>query len=205
MHTTYVFIIGRPCSGKSTVRRLLIEALKVKKPAVTILELDDFYRLRKIFEEDTGFERHVPTSDRGVKVIDPGIWTDLDAYLIDELTRSHPAGACIFVELARRTYLPFFSAIPPDVASNTLLVYVDCSVDAAWKRNERRKASAPLRYISKEEMLSTFAEDDFNELKNWAGERLVTVDNEADEAALKKSALEIVSERILPLLQGSRS
>ncbi len=51
----------------------------------------------------------------------------------------------------------------------------------------------------------TFAEDDYEDLQSWAGDRLVIIENDSDEKSLEEAVLQIVSERIIPLLQGNRS
>lgn len=200
MPSVYVFVLGRPCSGKSTVRGLL--GAWLRRESVDFVERDDFTRLEEIFQEDIALKRHAPTTDGGVKIIDQNVWEDLDSFLSTTLEEEQGVHACVLVELARCKYAPLMERLPTSVVASSSFVYVAASLETAWQRNLQRRAQDPARYISREEMFSTFSKDDFDALKEWTGARLMVIENEGNEATLLESVVSIYAERVLTLLRG---
>lgn len=178
----FMFFLGMPCSGKSSVRAEVRRWVE-RETAVGLEEVDDFHELAQIFEADRQHDRHVPTADGGVEIVDPSVWSDLNAYLNLKLADLLEAGVVALVEFARGRYVPALSSFDPRVLDKALFVYVRCSWATAWARNLARRQDDPTRYISRAQTESTFASDDYDELRHWAGDRLVTIENDTEDLA----------------------
>lgn len=174
------FFVGMPCSGKSAARASLGELIE-REASVEIVEVDDFPELARIFESDIQHARHVPTEDGGDEIVDPSVWAELDAFLNLKLVELLDGKAVVLVEFARGRYVPAISTFDRRVTDRALFVYVRCSWDTAWTRNLPRRHAEPARYISRAQMESTFASDDYDALSEWAGDRLCTIENDTGD------------------------
>lgn len=176
----YVFFIGVPCSGKSTALGILRKLIQMEE-SVSIREVDDFRELARIFAEDREFRRHVPREDGGVEIVDPSVWQQLDAFLNGTLTDSLGSDTLVLIEFARNRYVPTFKRLDARITDGAVLAYIYCLWDIAWGRNLPRRHAQPARYISKAQMESTFASDDYDALSEWARGRLITIENDTGD------------------------
>src|SRR5205814_3042660 len=86
----------------------------------------------------------------------------------EALSRKAP-GTVVFLEFARASYLRALANFPPEMFRKALLIYVDCSWETCSKRNQSRRAEAGAaagddHFVSLEEMQTTYAKDDRDEL-----------------------------------------
>src|SRR2546427_7637092 len=121
--SAYVFLLGRPCSGKTTATRLIDGYLR-RKWSVEALLLDDFKRLSQIFKEDASHTRHSSTVDGGVVITDQLVWKELDDYLTGRLGESETG--VHLVEFARRAYMPVLRRLSSVVVDRSVFLYISC-------------------------------------------------------------------------------
>src|SRR5215213_276098 len=90
---SFIFLIGRPGSGKTTVYRLLQKPIQDEFPLAEIINLDDFTIIQEIMEDDTEFIKHRRPPDGGFEIIDQTVYDDalrrINKRLLDILNSLH--------------------------------------------------------------------------------------------------------------------
>lgn len=195
----YVFLLGRPGSGKSQVFHLITSKLKESSIADEFQRIDDFPKLLEINAEDTGNLRHKPIPGGGFLVLDDTVWADVlqkvnkDALVLDD------AGKMVFIEFARDKYKRALSNFTPSVLKKAMIIYIDCPFNIAWQRNvdrvNRQKAQGIDAHLtSREEMEKTYLKDDFNEIKDELQIPYIILKNDSN-------SLPLLEKRISGILQ----
>lgn len=194
----YVFLLGRPGSGKSAVFRSITDKLKAEGIADEFLRIDDFPKLLELNAADTEHKRHKPMPDGGFLILDDSLWDDVLKEVNKDALKLKDSGKMVFLEFARDSYehaLKFFSK---DVLSNALLIYVDCPFDVCWQRNVERvkrqqEQGIDAHLTSREEMEKTYLNDDFKTLAKDISEPHIILDNStSDLEKLENNILSIM-------------
>ncbi|MFN3966931.1 MAG: hypothetical protein ACK4JE_04470 [Endomicrobiia bacterium] len=204
----YVFLLGRPGSGKSEIYRRLTDKLISKNIYKKFQRVDDFPKLWRIFQEDekTGKWRYCKkTPDGGYKIIDDSIWDKILVEVNRDIIQQKEPDKIIFVEFSRPNYVHSLKNFSEEVLRDSIIVYIDCSFETCWKRNVRRheqalKEGTDDHLVSREEMEKTYLYDDRDELIEYCKNRnipvvVVNTDYEKTTEHLEKAG-EILSEEI---------
>jgi hypothetical protein len=140
-HDTDIFIIiGRPCSGKTTVATAIRDALGQHGiPRGEVYDFNDYEALYERFREDTDQRVFTPAKrGGGFSVRD---FTILDTVLRQASFRLGPAArfhrACI-VEFARKDYMRALSYFDQSILERSIVVHVQCSLNTCLERNRKR-------------------------------------------------------------------
>jgi thymidylate kinase len=198
-----VFLIGIPGCGKSFVYKLLKEQLRAEGYKGEILRIDDFPVLKRIFEEDVQHKRHRPTPGGGLKITDDSVWDDLSKALNEQALSLQSPEKLLFIEFSRNNYLRAFKHFSPDILKNSLIVYIDCPFELAWRRNLRRvqkEEGLDAHLVSKEEMELTYSRDDHEELPKHLKVPVVTIKNDSDDLAKLQVELKKVIDKLKLIL-----
>ncbi|MDI6819602.1 MAG: hypothetical protein QMC89_01675 [Candidatus Hodarchaeaceae archaeon] len=134
---SYVFLLGRPGSGKSAVYKMFVERMLREGLASEVMRIDDFPILKQILDEDVEFKRHV-RKEGGFEVTDFSILDDVLKRINGQLKELQKPGRVIFVEFSRDSYANALGNFDDGVLSRSLLVYIYCPFEVCLERNARR-------------------------------------------------------------------
>jgi adenylate kinase family enzyme len=198
----FLFLLGRPGSGKSHVYRKVAKRLP-RKPT----RIDDFPKLQSLAELDDS-EEAAGRKRQWTKKTPDGGWVALQiAYetvltKIDAELRELPSDAgFVFVELARwdmvRSIEDNFS---PSVLARSFLIYVYCPLTICLARNKNRslggQSSVDRHEVPLERLLLGYVEDD-HDLLERLGVPYVLIDNHLNGTA----HLELEAEKVVRALR----
>lgn len=165
---SFVFLLGRPGCGKSTIYRLLEQELKKEKLAREVVRVDDFPVLKELLDRDTKFKRHY-RKEGGFVVTDFTILDDVLKEINHKLKELERPRRIIFVEFARNRYIGALKNFDREVLKRSLLLYVYCPYDVCVQRNVRRfkgaKGRSPDDHIAPSDIMEKYYKyDDYEEL-----------------------------------------
>lgn len=168
----FIFLLGRPGSGKSEIFRRLSKKIVAVGFAKKCLKLDDFSYLWTIFQEDerTGkWQRSRKIADGNYLVTDDSVWDDILCQLDSQTRVKAREGLYLFLEFARPNYRRAVRIFSPEVLNSAIILYVDCPFNECWRRNvERHKravlAGIDVHLVSREQMEKTYLNDDAEKL-----------------------------------------
>lgn len=190
MKPSFIFLLGRPGSGKSAIYRILSKKLVERGLAKEVTRMDDFPVLQELLDRDTGFKRHY-RKEGGFVVTDFTILDDVLKEINEKLKKMTASGKIIFAEFARDRYSNAMKNFGREVLDKSLILYIYCPFDVCVERNVRRfKESggksvddhiAPTdimeKYYKYEDYEEFFLKSE-NELKKQAPAEVVVVRND---------------------------
>lgn len=188
---SYVFLLGRPGSGKSLIYRMLSNMIKDRNLADEVMRIDDFQVLEDLFEEDKDQEKHLET-EGGFKVTDISILDDVLKRINQNLKELQRPGRLIFVEFSRSNYEGAMKNFDADVLEDVLIVYIYSPFELTLERNLRRfeESSGEVddHLVPKDMMETYYKNDDYEEtfldseesLQDSAPADLVVVRNDSE-------------------------
>jgi thymidylate kinase len=126
--------------------------------------------------------------------------------LADEAMKLLAHSDLLLIEFARKSYVAAFEllkskGIEPDVA-----IYIQTDFNTALERNRRRPQllkGTDRHYVSEQEMIQTFEVDDFAELVQKFGEKVLAVDNATEVSAIRHAAAQVF-QKIRSVFESSR-
>lgn len=180
----FVFLLGIPGCGKSEVYNRLAERFRRDGVADSVDRLDDYPILWEYFQEDG--PKTKPTEDGGYKILDPTLWDDVLVSLDEQCREAAEEGQVLFIEFARGENRPALDNFSDDVLDRSVIVYIYCPFDEAWRRNLARyeEQGTDDHMVSREEMEETYGDDDHEALLADPPVPAVRIDN--DEPRIQK-------------------
>lgn len=207
---SFVFLLGRPGSGKSAVYRMLGQRLREEGLASDITRIDDFPVLRELLDRDTEFKRHY-RKEGGFVVTDFTILDDVLEEINSKLKELEQSGRVTFVEFARARYANALKNFDREVLDHSLIIYIYCPFDVCVERNVRRFREARGKDIDEHIVPTDIMEhyyryDDYEELclkseaelRRHAPVPLVVVRNDVEGMG----QLERELEKVMDFLKG---
>ncbi len=207
---SFVFLLGRPGSGKSAVYRMLGQRLREEGLASDITRIDDFPVLRELLDRDTEFKRHY-RKEGGFVVTDFTILDDVLEEINSKLKELEQSGRVTFVEFARARYANALKNFDREVLDHSLILYIYCPFDVCVERNVRRFREARGKDIDEHIVPTDIMEhyyryDDYEELclkseaelRRHAPVPLVVVRNDVEGMG----QLERELEKVMDFLKG---
>lgn len=179
----YLFLLGRPASGKSELIQFLT-SLPLSERACAyhvgaLRVLDDFPLLWEKFVEDDLWEEmgrgrlHSKRCNENYVVVDDHLWDFLTLCLNHKLSRA-PAqpGETVLVELSRggsHAYRRTLAILDSQVLRKGAILYLSISYEESLRRNQARydrdhRDGVLTHSVPEEEMASTYRFDDWSEL-----------------------------------------
>jgi len=198
----YIFLLGRPGCGKSIVFREMAKMLKEKGYDFDFRKFDDFPFLKEMHDEDEKnkrYDRFVPTSDGGFKVIDSNVWDELLKKLNEEILENSSDGGLYAVEFSRPNYVHSLKLFSKEILERSIAIYIDASFECCVKRNEERTRRAKeegidAHFVSRKEMEETYLKDDRDELKENSPIPVFFVKNDFE------TTVEEIKEQVKPIV-----
>lgn len=201
---SFIFLLGRPGSGKSAIYRTLSERLRAEGLAEEVMRIDDFPVLQELLDRDTEFKRHY-RKEGGFVVTDFTILDDVLKEMNHKLHELERPARVIFVEFARDRYVKALKNFDGEVLGRSLLLYIYCPYDVCVERNVRRFREARGKSVDDhiaptDIMEQYYKHDDYEkfylkseaELKRQAPAPLVVVRNDVEGLERLKQELEKV-------------
>jgi adenylylsulfate kinase-like enzyme len=189
---SFVFLLGRPGSGKSAVYRVLSKRFLEEGLAREVTRLDDFPILQSLLNRDREFKRHY-RKEGGFVVTDLTLLDSVLREMNSRLKLEATPGKVIFVEFARNEYSHAMENFDREVLDRALIVYVYCPFDTCMARNIRRFKETgermPDEHIAPSDIMERYyRRDDYEdlflkseeELRRRAPAPLVVVRNDAE-------------------------
>jgi adenylate kinase family enzyme len=186
---SFIFLIGRPGSGKTTAYKLLRNLLQTKVLDIEIMNIDDFSIIQGILERDMRFMRHRRPADGGFEILDSTVYDDalkqINKRLSDMLNdlRNSDHKKLIFVQFARTYYIDAFRLFSPEVIAKSLLIYLNCSFEKCWERNlhRRNENNEENHYVPRDVMEHDYFNDDRPTLEKLGFGEIVVLNNDSDD------------------------
>jgi adenylate kinase family enzyme len=168
MPLSYIFLLGRPGSGKSAVYRMLSERLHSEGVVSDAMRIDDFPVLKELLAHDTEFKRH-HLKEGGFVVTNFTILDDVLKEINRKLKGLAQPGRIIFVEFARARYANALKNFDREVLDHSLILYIYCPFDLCVERNVRRfkeaKGKSVDDHIAPSDIMEKYYRyDDYEEL-----------------------------------------
>lgn len=198
----YVFLLGRPGSGKSAIYRELERRIREEGLASEVMRIDDFPVLKELLDRDVEFKRHY-RKEGGFVVTDFTLLDDVLREMNTKLNKLRKPSRVIFVEFARDKYANALKNFDREVLGRALLLYIYCPFDVCVARNVRRFKEAKGKNVDdhiapSDIMEKYYRHEDYEELflksedalKKQAPARLVVIKNDTNELDKLKNELE---------------
>jgi len=205
---SFVFLLGRPGSGKSAIYRMLRQRLLEEGLASDVTRIDDFPVLRELLDRDTEFKRHY-RKEGGFVVTDFTILDDVLKEINRKLKGPEQPSRVTFVEFARARYADALKNFDRKVLDRSLILYIYCPFDVCVERNVRRFREARGEdideHIAPTDIMERYYKyDDYEELylkseaelKRRAPAPLVVVRNDIEGLERLKRELKKVTEAL---------
>lgn len=135
----FIFILGKPGTGKSCIRQRLSHRLQ-KCLEAHIKQIDDYDGLREMFDMDYAGRRFSPQKGGGFIVKDPTVLTDVLENICHTLTASD-SHVIWMIEFARGQYEQAFSCFSSNVLRKSIAIHMSCTDEEIYKRLEARAQS----------------------------------------------------------------
>lgn len=131
----YLFIIGKPGSGKTTIADIIFDILQLQKINSCIL---NDWKVLNHFAEQKIFPDHIQSTDKGFKVLNDEIYKfALEKLMLNLLSESYCNNNII--EFSRRSYLSSFEYISKYLDKNScMILYICADFEQCIIRNNKR-------------------------------------------------------------------
>ena len=195
MQYKYVFLLGRPACGKSSLYRELEKRILESGQAKTFERVDDFPKVWARLERDDALEQagqeriYSRRSEEGAYLITDEnffdeILKEVNAYVLTIDRPDH----LVFIEFARPNYVEAIQNFDQRILYRCLVIYMDVSFDTSWERNVARHQAEMCQdgddhFVYRETMEAIYLHDDRDAFVQYLKERDIpvsVVNNEAD-------------------------
>jgi len=145
----YIFLLGRPGSGKSALYHKLKKRVLKSSQAKTVERVDDFPKLWARFQRDDALEIEgkeriytTRTADGNYLINNHKIMNDVLIEFNADLLRSDQPEHMVFLEFARSNYVEALRHFDERILANCLAIYMKVPFDICWARNVARHQAA---------------------------------------------------------------
>jgi len=186
----FVFVLGRPGSGKSEL--FVQAAAKLKELDCKWGRLDDVRELRAMVKSDTEHRFVKPNRNpdgisTGFTVIDRSVFSVVLQTLNNQAQSQKEDGKSLFIEFARSNYVESLEQnFSEDVLNQSLIVYLytplKVSVGRTQKRWQEKLRSDSMDHMVPKEILEEFYKtDDYKDLMENKKFKCIFIDNSNDD------------------------
>ncbi len=198
-----IFLLGRPCSGKTSASRFITEYLQseslgYEKSQISVY--NDYHSLLTRFESDKAQKDFEPGPSKGFRVKNFDILDDCLRDLNKDAINDLNAKQFIIIEFSRKDYVSALLNFSPVILDSCTLFYLHAPLDICIKRNEGRKdkeRTGEAGYVPPDILETYYKEDDIDRLFEKFTKGLVQIDNSKDgEDSLQQKIIVEVSKRL---------
>jgi shikimate kinase len=216
MKYKYVFLLGRPACGKSSLYRELEERFLESGQAQMFERVDDFPKVWARMKKDDALEQdgkeriYTQRSEDGAYLItDENFFNDILKEVNADVLKVDKPDHLIFIEFARPNYVEAIQNFDKRILDRCLVIYIEVSFDISWERNVARHQAEMSQdgddhFVYRETMEEIYLHDDRDAFIQYMKDQNIpvsVVNNEADgEEHLKKQ----VEALFKNLLNGKR-
>ena len=202
MKYKYVFLLGRPACGKSSLYRELEERFLESGQVQMFERVDDFPKVwARMKRDDTleqdGKERiYTQRNEDGAYLItDENFFNDILKEVNADVLKLDKPDHLIFIEFARPNYVEAIQNFDKRILDHCLAIYIEVSFDISWERNVARHQAEMSQdgddhFVYRETMEEIYLHDDRDAFVQYMKDQNIpvsVVNNEADgEEHLKK-------------------
>ncbi|MBI2673022.1 AAA family ATPase [Candidatus Woesearchaeota archaeon] len=170
----YVFLMGTPGCGKSTLYKILEKKIKEKIDSRIngVLKLDDFQKLMNIFLEDERTKKweNCKKTDEGYILTNLEILDKILKELNKDIKKESKPGRILFIEFARPDIVRSISEnFSHEVKKDSIIVYINTSFGICLERNMARRETAIVNedrhFVPEEQMELLYRRNDLNNLQ----------------------------------------
>ena len=194
MKYKYVFLMGRPACGKSSLYRELEGRLLESGQAQTFERIDDFPKVWGRMKRDDALEQegkeriYTRRSEDGAYLItDENFFNDILKEVNADVLKVDKPYHLIFIEFARPSYVEAIQNFDKRILDHCLAIYMQVCFDTSWERNVARHQAEMSQegddhFVYRESMEELYLHDDRDALVQYLKDRnipVTVVDNEA--------------------------
>jgi adenylate kinase family enzyme len=183
---SFIFLIGKPGSGKTISAEILIDFFKKRAPDTPVVNIDDFCRLKAALKKDRQFLRHRRGAEGGFEILDQSIYDEVLVGINDVIKNQYMnGGQLILIQFARTSYERAFQLFGREIINKSVIIYLDCDLEICWARNLLRmdRHDSKQHYVPKAVMERDYAGDDLVKLQqSTIGNRIVVIKNESSNS-----------------------
>lgn len=195
MKYKYVFLLGRPACGKSSLYRELEERILESGQAQTFERIDDFPKVWARMKRDDALEQdgkeriHTQRSEDGAYLItDENFFNDILKEVNADVIKIDKPDHLVFIEFARPNYVEAIQNFDKRIRDRCLAIYMEVSFDISWERNVARHQAEMSQdgddhFVYRETMEEIYLYDDRDAFVQYLTDRNIpvsVVNNEAD-------------------------
>ena len=195
MKYKYVFLLGRPACGKSSLYHELEKRIRESGQAQAFQRVDDFPKLWARLKGDDALERdgkeriYSERSEDGAYLItDENFFNDLLKEVNADVLGIDKPDHLIFIEFARPSYVEAIQNFDRRIIDRCLVIYMQVSFDISWERNVARHQAEMSQegddhFVYRETMEAIYRHDDrdaFVQYLTACDIPVTVVNNEAD-------------------------
>ena len=195
MKYKYVFLLGRPACGKSSLYRELEERIFESGQAQTFERIDDFPKLWARMKRDDDLEREGKEriytqrrEDGAYQITDENFFNDILREVNADVLKIDRPDHMVFVEFARPNYVEALQNFDQRILDRCLAIYIEVSFDTSWERNVARHQAKMSQdgddhFVYRETMEELYLRDDREAFVQHMKIRKIpvaVVNNEAD-------------------------
>jgi adenylate kinase family enzyme len=195
MKYKYMFLLGRPACGKSSLYRELEKRILERGQAQTFERIDDFPKVWARMKRDDALEQngkeriYTQRSENGAYLItDENFFNDILREVNADVLKIDKPDHLIFVEFARPSYVEAIQNFDKRILDRCLTIYMEVSFDISWERNVARHQAEMSQdgddhFVYRETMEEIYLHDDRDAFVQYLKDRNIpvsVVNNEAD-------------------------
>jgi adenylate kinase family enzyme len=195
MKYKYVFLLGRPGCGKSSLYRELEGRILESGQAQTFERIDDFPKVWARMKRDDALEQdgkeriYTRRSEDGAYLITgENFYNDILKEVNADVLRIDEPDHLIFIEFARPNYVEAIQHFDKRILDRCLVIYMEVSFDISWERNVARHQAEMNQdgddhFVYRETMEEIYLHDDRDAFVQYLRDRNIpvsVVNNEAD-------------------------
>jgi tRNA uridine 5-carbamoylmethylation protein Kti12 len=175
----YIFLIGKPGSGKSTAAKIIKNQIKKTKNAKkTVCILDDYLFLQQWQHLPENKIKFKEIEYGGFQVLDFSILNDVLVHLDQLIVKNSSKFDHIIIEFSRNSYATAFSFFSPLIIDQACILYIDSTLEICIERNELRKFQ---NYVPEVILREYYSSDDMKSIQKKFGLKLQIIPNNYKE------------------------
>jgi class 3 adenylate cyclase len=171
----FILVVGRPGTGKNSIRELLAKSLENKLGAKT-KELADYDLLKKMSESDINCERFISRGGASFTIKDPAVLTEVPGNISSLCLAAPDTHITWLIEFSPIRYSEALSAFDPEMLKKAAVIHISSDKKHGYKRLEGGAGTGGAT-VTGDAIETYFKEDKVSEVCKEMGIPCIGVDN----------------------------